>query len=486
MLPELMEGTFLWYWGDSWAPLHGMILAIMAGVLSVFVTKWTHRRNWIKLLIATGVLATVPLGVAKLGFEVPYYEHHTLTYFNFFGTVLALVFALPYLFHQTLRAASGKYSKYMGHTISGMSPFNPSDDNFSTFVSRQGAEFVNPGGPESTVTFQSGPRTGDTMRVGQGTLTVGRAPDNDIVIDDPTVSRNHARITVNGGQFTVEDLNSTSGTHVDGRRAEHFAVMPGSVMKVGNSEFVLNSSQLPHKNSGHKFAPASGFDNGATQNIKQSSSSFHWLVGTSGGVIGESFKLDPGITIVGRDTTNHLVVDDHYVSRQHAMVKVDDSETYIFDLGSIGGTKVNGKDIGGGELTLNSVVRIGDTELTLLQVDNPNQFVGQVKGTDTLIDNRGQKVPALIVTSGMDGSKSFILNEGDNVIGRGPASRIDLSDDSVSRRHALVRCQNGKMTLLDLGSKTGTLLNGRKLGGYHLNDGDVITMGRSEFTIRTP
>ena len=486
MLPELIEGTFLWYWGNSWAPMHGMVLAIMAGMLAIFVTKWTHRRNWAKLLIAAGVLSTIPLGVAKLGLEVPFYEHHTLTYFNFFGTILALVVALPYLFHQTLRAASGKYSKYMGHTISGSSPFNTSEDTFSSYVPGHGADFVNPGNPQSTISFKSGPRAGDTMNLGRSSLTVGRSPDNDIVIDDPTVSRTHARITLDGGHFTVEDLNSTSGTQVDGRKAERFAVMPGSVMRVGNSEFVLNNVQSEYKNPGLGFSSTPHADVGATQNIKQSSSSFNWLVGQSGGVIGESFKLDQGITMVGRESTNHVVVDDHYMSRQHAMVKVDGSETYIFDLGSISGTMVNGKDIGGGELSLNSVIKIGETELTLLQVDNPNQFSGRATATDTLIDNRGQKVPALIVTSGMDGSKSFILNEGDNLIGRGQSSRIDLSDDSVSRRHALVRCQNGKMTLLDLGSKTGTVLNGRKLGGYHLSDGDVITMGRSGFTIRTP
>ena len=65
---------------------------------------------------------------------------------------------------------------------------------------------------QNTLNFRSGPKAGDTINIGPKTMTVGRSPDNDIVIDDPTVSRQHARITFDGNQFYVEDLNSTSGT----------------------------------------------------------------------------------------------------------------------------------------------------------------------------------------------------------------------------------------------------------------------------------
>lgn len=47
--------------------------------------------------------------------------------------------------------------------------------------------------------------------------TIGRAADNDVVLDDPSVSRRHARITRGPTGFTVEDLDSFNGTTVDGR-----------------------------------------------------------------------------------------------------------------------------------------------------------------------------------------------------------------------------------------------------------------------------
>jgi len=46
--------------------------------------------------------------------------------------------------------------------------------------------------------------------------TIGRSPDSDVAINDPRVSRSHARIDFAGGRFTLEDLGSTNGTTLNG------------------------------------------------------------------------------------------------------------------------------------------------------------------------------------------------------------------------------------------------------------------------------
>jgi pSer/pThr/pTyr-binding forkhead associated (FHA) protein len=46
----------------------------------------------------------------------------------------------------------------------------------------------------------------------KGEMTIGRKPDNDIVIDNPAVSGHHARVVQTGGSYIIEDLNSTNGT----------------------------------------------------------------------------------------------------------------------------------------------------------------------------------------------------------------------------------------------------------------------------------
>lgn len=50
------------------------------------------------------------------------------------------------------------------------------------------------------------------------TVTVGREPDNDIPIDHPAISRHHCKIMLQGDTYFVEDLNSTNGTMVNGKK----------------------------------------------------------------------------------------------------------------------------------------------------------------------------------------------------------------------------------------------------------------------------
>lgn len=68
-------------------------------------------------------------------------------------------------------------------------------------------------------------------------LTIGRRTDQDIVIDDPSVSRAHARIHVTAGEAAVEDLDSTNGTALNGRPVgrERVPVHDGDRIQVGNA-----------------------------------------------------------------------------------------------------------------------------------------------------------------------------------------------------------------------------------------------------------
>jgi pSer/pThr/pTyr-binding forkhead associated (FHA) protein len=47
-------------------------------------------------------------------------------------------------------------------------------------------------------------------------ITIGRAPDNMIVVDDPSVSGRHAQLQVSGDNYRLKDLESTNGTRVNG------------------------------------------------------------------------------------------------------------------------------------------------------------------------------------------------------------------------------------------------------------------------------
>jgi len=68
------------------------------------------------------------------------------------------------------------------------------------------------------VVAKSGPTAGNIYRLEKSEMFVGRDLNNDIVINDPEVSRRHARFFLQGKTYVLEDLGSTNGTAVNGQR----------------------------------------------------------------------------------------------------------------------------------------------------------------------------------------------------------------------------------------------------------------------------
>jgi pSer/pThr/pTyr-binding forkhead associated (FHA) protein len=63
-------------------------------------------------------------------------------------------------------------------------------------------------------------------------------------------------------------------------------------------------------------------------------------------------------------------------------------------------------------------------------------------------------------------------------LGRGFSATIQLEDQSVSRRHAIVTQRRGGVRILDDRSSNGTFVNGTRVAEAQLHDGDVIVLGR--------
>lgn len=69
-----------------------------------------------------------------------------------------------------------------------------------------------------------------------GATRVGRAPESDIVLSDPSVSRHHALLDVRSGTLIVRDAGSTNGTFVNGERISMQTVSPGERLAFGKTE----------------------------------------------------------------------------------------------------------------------------------------------------------------------------------------------------------------------------------------------------------
>jgi len=76
------------------------------------------------------------------------------------------------------------------------------------------------------------------------------------------------------------------------------------------------------------------------------------------------------------------------------------------------------------------------------------------------------------------GKQEFILENGDNLLGRDPSAQVRVDHPSVSRRHAKIVLRSGRATLEDLKSRNGTFVNGRRLAApTELGHGEVIGLG---------
>jgi pSer/pThr/pTyr-binding forkhead associated (FHA) protein len=71
-------------------------------------------------------------------------------------------------------------------------------------------------------------------------VTIGRLPDNTIVIDNSAVSSRHVRIAREGPQFVVEDLESTNGTFVNGEKVSKRALRHGDTILVGKHKLFFD------------------------------------------------------------------------------------------------------------------------------------------------------------------------------------------------------------------------------------------------------
>ena len=80
-----------------------------------------------------------------------------------------------------------------------------------------------------------------TFRLSPGALkTIGRAKRADFLVDAHLVSRVHCRLTATtADQLLMEDLGSTNGTYVNGRRIAHAFLVAGDRLRVGRVELVV-------------------------------------------------------------------------------------------------------------------------------------------------------------------------------------------------------------------------------------------------------
>jgi FHA domain-containing protein len=126
------------------------------------------------------------------------------------------------------------------------------------------AVFVVPGaeGPRATIREIRPDRSSRTFTFEGRPLTIGRAPDNGLVVRDGRASRHHARIDVRRGSLVLTDLGSTNGSWVNDRRVESIALGEGDQVRIGMTTLIIEAVEPVARPSRPHAAASAGAGSG--------------------------------------------------------------------------------------------------------------------------------------------------------------------------------------------------------------------------------
>lgn len=88
---------------------------------------------------------------------------------------------------------------------------------------------------------RKGPEIGERFYLDRARLTVGRDPASDIFLNDITVSREHAVLTLEGGDVSIKDAGSLNGVYVNGASVTSAALKGGDSVQIGRFQMVFHS-----------------------------------------------------------------------------------------------------------------------------------------------------------------------------------------------------------------------------------------------------
>ena len=344
-------------------------------------------------------------------------------------------------------------------------------------------------------------------------IIIGRGESSTLLINDSSISLNHAKVTMRQGKVYIKDMDSTNGVLVNGKRiptAKAKNIAPGDEIKIGLHVFHLEEG--PDDAESERTMIIKGAVTGSKLKLV--------LKGDKETSVETSVTSKP--IIIGRGEGSTLLLKDSSVSLNHAKITMRQGKVFIRDLDSTNGIFINGKKVSATQ-AINIVpgdeIKIGlnifsleeysqeGSEKTVITkpkssltgkdikppVDRYHLNISKDQMADTLdkpVNSSGSstlnmdkdkgilQIPKLVIINGEDAGKEFYI-EGKLLIGRSKDNDIVLKDPLVSRGHhaKVVRHKDDWITITDLNSVNGVLIGKTKIREAILHKGMKIQIG---------
>ncbi len=231
---------------------------------------------------------------------------------------------------------------------------------------------------------------GEALReipIGSRPITIGRAPDNDIRIDNLAVSNYHARVYSEADRSVVEDLNSLNGTFVNDQRVERASLRDGDSIAIGKHHIAFDATHeaaLPldagRKVSAPKVDETMVLDTGRRRDLLHEalaageSPLAHTRVRMpilsvlSGKTDRKEYLLSNKLTVIGKSEMATVRLRGWFAPRVAAQINKRGDGYYLGRADRV--PKINGRPITGPtRLNNGDVIEIGSVRMAFLQGD---------------------------------------------------------------------------------------------------------------------
>ena len=305
--------------------------------------------------------------------------------------------------------------------------------------------------------LQTVPIVGDVLRI-------GRMQENELVINNRSISRFHAVLRRNGVGWIVEDLGSENGTHVNGTRIDTpTPVAPGDDLRIGRHVLVLRSSgpemQLPLAVGAHHEALVSGAEAVGLGPVDSAAE--------------PSRETEP---LVHADRPESRAMRSNEAEPEAAMGSSNGAapstgeHTALFDFAMDADLA---RSDPGAAMDLDPLPRPSSSGPVVMDTAQPDLPMAPV----------GPELHAgLIVQRGGTLERVFAWDQDRICVGRARECEVLLASRNVSRRHALFIREGERHEVRDLDSTSGLFVNGERVLAHALEVGDIVRIEDFELT----
>jgi pSer/pThr/pTyr-binding forkhead associated (FHA) protein len=193
---------------------------------------------------------------------------------------------------------------------------------------------------------------------------IGRAPDNEIVLENLAVSRSHATIHHEDGRYLLADLDSSNGTFVNGVRIKKTELADRDVISIGKHKLYFYDL---HAAEGSGKATVMEDHTMMVESVVTQRAE---LAVHKGRQKDKKFLITESRTSIGRGSTNDIRLSDWFVSREHAIIERRGMQYFIRDLDSWRHTAINGKVMQEALLESGDTIQLGPTvQLVFSMID---------------------------------------------------------------------------------------------------------------------